>query len=104
MSARKYEFVTELARHGFNDLSAAISLANQFVTESVPALDTHESRVAFARTLPEVMQFVNDGLKIQAIKALRQAISDAGYQHPHSGLLACKNAIDELMPLWRRQL
>lgn len=58
-------------------------------------LHTQDGRVAFARTLPDVMREVNAGRKIQAIKALRTALQDA---HAPCGLKESKEAIDPLMP------
>jgi len=87
--------------HALNLSAPTISLAKalelaQFVIEpGVIDLTTHEGKVAFSKVDPEIQAFVNGDRKIQAIKALREAASKAGAS---SGLLECKNAIDEVMP------
>jgi ribosomal protein L7/L12 len=51
-------------------------------------LSTFEGRVAFARTLPAVMDNIHAGKTIQAIKELRTATS--------LSLLEAKNAVDAI--------
>ena len=60
-------------------------------------LTTNDGRVAFARTLPQVMSNLPDR-KIMAIKELRAALQEQSVHRDHSGLVAAKNAVDVLCP------
>jgi len=97
--SKRLEFLTVLTDVAPNiSLHNALRLAHFVVEPNMFDLTTHEGRVACAKNDPEIQAFVFDDRKIQAIKALRQRVLDAGLTQPHSGLLACKNAIDEVMP------
>jgi len=62
-----------------------------------PNLSTLEGRVAFARSLPEVVNALDAGKKIQAIKALREASMEHG---PTMSLVESKHAVDAIDPNW----
>ena len=64
-------------------------------------LSTLDGRVAYTRSLPDVMQYVTDEYattkKIQGIKALRAAMADVAPEW--SGLKECKDVMDVLCPV-----
>jgi len=72
-------------------LRTALILANALASD-VPNLSTHEGRVEYARSIPEVVDALRDGI-IPAIKALRTASQDHG---PIMSLMEAKQAVEAL--------
>lgn len=83
----------------FVSLNEALILADalhkEFSKPAKPRLNTHEGRVAFARSLPEVMNELPDR-KIHAIKNLRDAIM--AIDPAQGGLKECKDAVEAISP------
>ena len=62
-------------------------------------ITSHNELVAFAKTLPLVMDYLHDGKKINAIKELRAAVHDVFGEPTASkwgGLKNCKEAIEDI--------
>ena len=97
---------TTLANNTALSAAEVVQVAALLATEETPkVLRTHADLVALAKTLPEVETALNDGKKILAIKALREATRDMLLDSAISngdgaiiGLKAAKDAIDEIAP------
>lgn len=90
------------------DAHTLVALAGALANgEAAPRdLSTLEKRVAFARSLPAVMDEVRADRKISAIKALREATRDQGFVLGDDntstldvmGLKTAKDTLDSIMP------
>ena len=62
-------------------------------------ITSHSELVAYAKTVPAVMDYLRDSKKINAIKELRAAVNDnfpASVADAWGGLKACKDAVEDI--------
>jgi ribosomal protein L7/L12 len=99
------EIVTTLAFNSDLTTRDIVQVANLLADPESVDLRTHEARVAFARTRPEVVLYMANTQKISAIKALREAARGAEFIHPPyangevrevMGLKDAKDAVEAL--------
>lgn len=79
-------------------LDAALRLveaSNDYRSNTVDPLTTHEGRMQFGRELVAVTDNIQSDRKIAAIRELRDALRLKGYQ---PGLREVKDAVDALVP------
>ena len=78
----------------------AVYARSPAVLSPFPAtIASHSELVAYAKTVPAVMDYLRDSKKINAIKELRAAVNDnfpASVAAAWGGLKQCKDAIEDI--------
>ena len=99
--------VTTLAAETRLSAQTIVMVANLLASAETVDLRTHAQRVAFARNNEEVMHFLNNNQRINAIKVLRDATKGGQFVHaPYMdgrardimGLKEAKEATDAILP------